>query len=325
MFISTVIPTIGRATLARAVCSVLQQGLTQEECEVIVVNDSGKPLPSEEWQTHASVKIINTNRHNRSIARNTGAAIARGQFLHFLDDDDWMLPGAFEAFWRATKNHSAGWYHGAFRLVDNSGEKVVDIFPDEANNCFVQLLSWEWLPLQASIIDANAFFKVGGFATLDSLKGGFEDIHLSRVIARQFDFMNVPELVTSIRFGDAGSTTNYADMLLQNRESREQILDMVGTKQQLLSSARTRTVLPEYWYGRIVYEYAGSAMRNLRERRFFTFLSRAWSAFSSFCMGIRFIMKENFWVGLSTPHRSRVWRAIANTGKELYSNTQWNN
>jgi hypothetical protein len=45
MFSSTVIPTIGRPTLDRAVRSVLDQGFSADDFEVIVVNDSGERLP----------------------------------------------------------------------------------------------------------------------------------------------------------------------------------------------------------------------------------------------------------------------------------------
>src|SRR4029450_8937052 len=101
------------------------------------------------------------------------------------------LPAAFQAFWEASQENSAAWIHGAFSMVDNAGNKIVDIFPEERDNCFINLLSWEWLPLQASIVEANAFFKVGGFAMLESLKGGFEDIHLTRQIAGKHEFQNI--------------------------------------------------------------------------------------------------------------------------------------
>ena len=39
MFISTIIPTIGRPTLSMAIQSVLDQGLALDEFEIIVVND----------------------------------------------------------------------------------------------------------------------------------------------------------------------------------------------------------------------------------------------------------------------------------------------
>ena len=47
--------------------------------EVIVVNDSGQPLPDMDWQHCPRVRVIDTNRRERSVARNTGAAIAQGK------------------------------------------------------------------------------------------------------------------------------------------------------------------------------------------------------------------------------------------------------
>lgn len=324
MFISTIIPTIGRSTLARTVYSVLEQGCHHEEWEVIVVNDSGRDLPAEDWQKLPNVRMVSTNRLNRSIARNTGAAIATGRYLHFLDDDDWILPGAFDAFWESTKNSSAAWFHGAFSMVDNSGDKIVDIFPVESGNCFINLVSWEWLPLQASIVDANAFFKVGGFAMLESLMGGFEDIHLARQVALIFDFVSIPNLIACIRSGDNGSTTNYEDMFIQNRQSREISLDMLGSYQRLVSSARNNRSRNGYWHGKIVYYFLVSAVKNFRTRRFFTAMSRLFHVFASLLASGKYFFQADFWSGVSKPHYSRVWLAIRNSGKRLYQNTRWN-
>jgi glycosyltransferase involved in cell wall biosynthesis len=324
MFISTIIPTIGRSTLARAVYSVLEQDFQHEECEVIVVNDSGKDLPAEDWQKQDNVRIISTNRLNRSIARNTGAAIATGRYFHFLDDDDWMLPSAFEAFWKTTRNSSAAWIHGGFRMVNNAGDKIADIFPEERGNCFLNLVSWEWLPLQSSIVDAQAFFKVGGFAMLESLKGGFEDIDLTRQIALYYDFMNIPKLLAVIRSGDNGSTTNYADMFAQNRQSREKILNMPGSYQRMISSARNNQVRQAYWYGKVVYYFLGSTVKNFRARRFFSGGSRALHAFASVFIAKKHLLRSDFWLGMTKPHYPLVWRTVQESGKQLFQNTRWN-
>jgi glycosyltransferase involved in cell wall biosynthesis len=323
MFISTIIPTIGRASLSRAVYSVLEQGFQGEECEVVVVNDSGSHLPLDDWQQHPHVRMISTNRLNRSIARNTGAAIATGKYLHFLDDDDWMLPGAFDAFWTATRNSSAAWIHGGFRMVDNSGAKIADIFPDETGNCFINLISWEWLPLQASIVDANAFFKVGGFATLESLGGGFEDIHLTRQIAGKYAFLNVPELVACVRSGDTGTTTNYTDMFIQNRQSREKILETPGSYARLISSAGENPSRNAYWYGKVFYYLLVSAVKNLSAKRFFTAASRMCYAVLNLLLAGRYLFQNEFWHGATKPHFPRVWLAIQDSGKRLFQNTRW--
>lgn len=324
MFISTIIPTIGRPTLARAVHSVIDQNFSKEICEVIVVNDSGKDLPKENWQVHPNVQIVSTNQLNRSIARNTGAAIATGRYLHFLDDDDWMLPDAFRTFWEATRNSSATWICGAFRMVDNAGEKIVDIFPDEQGNCLINLVSWEWLPLQASIVEANAFFKVGGFVMLNALKGGFEDIHLTRQIASQYDFMNVSTILACIRSGDNGSTTNYIDMFIQNRQSRELTLNMVGSYQRMLSSARDNKMRQGYWHGKIVYYLLVSAVKNFKDKRFLTTASRIFHMFVNLFAASKYLIDADFWNGVTKPHYPRVWLGIENSGKDLFQKTRWN-
>ena len=76
MFATTIIPTIGRATLSRAVRSVLDQAFDAADFEVIVVNDSGSPLPDAEWRRSERVRVVDTRRRERSVARNTGAAVA---------------------------------------------------------------------------------------------------------------------------------------------------------------------------------------------------------------------------------------------------------
>ena len=62
MFCSTIIPTIGRPTLARAVQSVLEQNLTAADFEVIVVNDSEKSLSEEDWQKDERVRVLDASR-----------------------------------------------------------------------------------------------------------------------------------------------------------------------------------------------------------------------------------------------------------------------
>ena len=140
---STIIPTIGRTSLSIAVQSVLAQGLGSNDVEIIIVNDSVKPLPNNaDWQKLDNITIIDTNKRNRSVARNVGAAASRGRYLHFLDDDDWMMPGAFEALLHVAEGSHADWVHGAFRMVDNSGTTVAKLFPNEAGNCSIQMMAW---------------------------------------------------------------------------------------------------------------------------------------------------------------------------------------
>ena len=166
MFCSTIIPTIGRPELSRAVNSVLSQEFTADEFEIIVVNDSDKPLDQADWQQSERVQLFHTKQHERSIARNTGAAIARGRYLHFLDDDDWLLPNALENLWHLANSSDAVWLYGGTQLVDRNGKSIIKLHQGISGNGFIQVLAGEHIHLQASLIEAVTFFAVGGFNPL---------------------------------------------------------------------------------------------------------------------------------------------------------------
>lgn len=317
MFCSTVIPTVGRASLGRAVESVLAQSLEVGEFEVIVVNDSGTPLPFAHWQQSDRVRVTETCRRERSVARNVGAAMARGRYLHFLDDDDWLLPGALRCFQQLASMTGAAWLYGGFRLVDHSLH-TTDVRPDEAGNCLIEMVASEWIPLQASVISARAFFGTGGFAPLPSLGGGYEDIDLARRIAIEHDFAGTPTLVAGIRVGEQNSSTNYRNVIEQNRISREKTLDWPGAFARMRHSARSRAMARDYWHGRMVYYYAASARRNLRDRRGRIACSRGAHLLAALAVSIPYLASPQFWRAISTPHFNRVRTALGDAGPALY-------
>jgi glycosyltransferase involved in cell wall biosynthesis len=310
MFCSTIIPTINRPTLSRTVNSVLQQDFPKDQFEVIVVNDSGQALTQADWQLSPQVRVIDTNRRERSVARNAGAALAKGKYLHFLDDDDWMMPGAFKAMWDLSIQNDAAWLYGGFRFVDNSGNIKRDVYLHETGNCLIQLMSGEWLPIQATFIMADPFFSVGGFADLPSLEGGFEDQHLSRMINYGFELAFTPVIIVSIRTGLESSTTEYRNASDQMRRSREKILDLPGSFSRMLSATFANgQESPPFWQGRLVYLYLASIRHNLfRERRIFTAFSRGVYMGLAVLLAGKNLVRRNFWRGIQEYYRSPSFR-----------------
>jgi glycosyltransferase involved in cell wall biosynthesis len=320
---STIIPTIGRSSLSAAVQSVLGQGLETSNFEIIVVNDSGKPLPLADWQRLDNIKVIDTNRRNRSIARNVGAATSRGKYLHFLDDDDWMLPGAFESLLKLAEESNAAWIHGAFRMTDNTGATVADLHPDEAGNCSIQMMAWEWLPLQASLIRSEAFFRVDGFASLPSLGGGFEDVHLARQISLYYDMAYTDQVVAAIRIGDVGSTTNYVTMFDQNRHSREKTISARHAFHRLIDSARSNPSQSNYWFGKVIYYFMASMKWNLKDKQYLLAVSRGVRLLVGFILAGHRLFSSEFWGGVIRPHYPRMGVALQEAGaNHLYADSR---
>lgn len=164
MFCSTIIPTIGRATLTKAVSSLLDQSFAAHDFEVIVVNDTGIRLRPAGWMDSPTVRVLETNRRERSVARNAGAAIARGEYLHFLDDDDWMLSDALATFQALARlGKSAAVLYGGVRFVDAAANSLGEIGLGRSDNCYTQLVAGSLILPLGLLVRADAFSAVGGF------------------------------------------------------------------------------------------------------------------------------------------------------------------
>lgn len=294
--------------------SVLDQEVDPQEFEVIVVNDSGQPLPDAEWMRSDRVRLIETNRRNRCVARNSGAAIARGRYLHFLDDDDWLLPGAFRYLWAVAEGNQSAWIYGGYELVNRQGKRLEICQPDERGNCAIRFAVGDWLPLQVSLIRSDAFFAVGGFASLTSLLGGDEDVDLARQISLNYDIAGTTHLVAVIQYGHEGSTTNYAQLRQQSRKSREKMLAVPGALGKLLESARRRSLHVDYWHGRVLWSYLGSVYLNLRHRRLITAFSRLLNSAFIFVASGRYILSRHFWRGITGRSLNSGWLSTGKTG-----------
>jgi glycosyltransferase involved in cell wall biosynthesis len=91
--VSVIIPTFNRATLiARALESVLSQDYTP--IELIIVDDGSTDQTGEILQKY-SAKIHYHYQGNSGVsaARNAGIRLSRGEFIAFLDSDDWWVQG----------------------------------------------------------------------------------------------------------------------------------------------------------------------------------------------------------------------------------------
>ena len=293
---SAIIPTIGRSSVKQAVESVLMQKLPYGELEVIVVNDSGSSLLEAAWQKAGRVTIINTNKRERSVARNTGAAMARGKYLHFLDDDDWLAPDAYPHLWELSQSSHAKWLYGMTQLVDRQHRPLIQLRHNLYGNNFVQAMSGEWIPLQASWIEREMFMRIGGF---NPLLAGPEDIDLLRRLLLDEEIAETPNMVACVIMGGEGSTTNHARHPHSSRRAREAILEATGAYRRMVSSA-----VNSFWRGRISRVYLTSTMWNLQHRRLFTAMGRMLFFIVATLQSGLSLFSKDFWQALIYPYAS---------------------
>lgn len=103
MLFSIIIPCYNtEKTLQRTVESVLNQpGLNRDNCEILLVDDGSKAacsnLCDEIAEKHEIVKALHKENGGLSSARNYGIEHAQGDYLAFLDSDDWFAEDCFDA------------------------------------------------------------------------------------------------------------------------------------------------------------------------------------------------------------------------------------
>lgn len=103
--------------LAGAIESVM--GQTFRLWELIVVNDSGKPLDSHLLEPYPFARVIDGGGMGVAHARNVGIAQAHAPLLLFLDADDWLQPYTLGVMLKRYSLGDAGYVYGGWVPVNN--------------------------------------------------------------------------------------------------------------------------------------------------------------------------------------------------------------
>lgn len=90
--VSIIIPVYNaESTIEKCIKSALDQNM--DSIEYVIINDGSTDGTSKllmPYQNRTEIKIITKKNEGVSIARNTGIKAASGEYLFFLDSDDWI-------------------------------------------------------------------------------------------------------------------------------------------------------------------------------------------------------------------------------------------
>jgi glycosyltransferase involved in cell wall biosynthesis len=238
--VTTIIPCFNAAaTLPRAIDSV--RGQSYPNIEIIAVDDGSRDgtLALLREQEALGVRVITQANGGAPVARNTGIAAARGEFLAFLDADDEWHPDKLAQQVKTLTAHPGMVLIGCWVEViglDGSRKKVnASREPPVGTEAWRTMLHHSFYNPSALVARTEVARRIGGFVT--TLLAGHEDQ----------DFCIRLALEGEVGFVDAVLATMYQqpNSLSRTHFSREHetVLPMILGHCQALAPRLGRTEL----------------------------------------------------------------------------------
>lgn len=136
--ISVIIPLYNQEKyISQCLQSILLQSLN--EIEILVIDDgstdSSLEIIKKIKEKDSRIKILYQNRKGAGAARNLGMSMASGEFIHFLDSDDWLEPHAYSTLIESQKEAPSEVLVFLYNKYDNkTGEtRKIQLFPTTAH------------------------------------------------------------------------------------------------------------------------------------------------------------------------------------------------
>ena len=220
---SVIVPVYNHVRFTAACLNSILRELSTIPCEVIVVDD-GSTDGTAEYLASCSGLTVVTHAKNQGFVRsvNDGAAVARGRFLHFLNNDTLVTPGWMAALLRTFDSRdSVGAVGSQLRAPDGMiseagalvwrdgnaanfarGRSATDpsvCFPREVDYCSGASL----------MVRAELFTELGGFSP-EFAPAYYEDVDLCfRLRVAGYRVMYTPEsVVVHFEGGTSGQDTS---------------------------------------------------------------------------------------------------------------------
>jgi len=206
------------ATILRAVRSVLDQEYPNRQ--VVVVDDGSTDRTAEVVAQLESPDVLLLRQENKgaATARNRGWRSSAGDYIHFLDADDVLLPGSIRhEVERALRSKTHPCYtYGGYTVMDENGRvfKHSDI-PEAEGNLLDLFIRTESLFLPTiCLLEREILDQTGGF---DEELRYHEDRVFFLKVAKSFPAVAVPGVVAhytqSVHGKARRSVANYTEAL----------------------------------------------------------------------------------------------------------------
>ncbi|EKD97305.1 MAG: hypothetical protein ACD_23C00976G0002, partial [uncultured bacterium] len=211
--VSVIIRSMDRPTLVDALDSLALQ--TYSNIEVVLVNAKGSEHQKiDQWRGRFPVRMVGTGEQlPRSRAANMGLDAAHGEYLMFLDDDDWFEAGHIQKLVAAIRQHPEFKVaYAGVRCVDGRKSPLTNKFdtPFDA----VQIVAGNFIPIHA-VLFTRDLLDLG--CRLDESLDLYEDWDFWIQLSRHSNFLKIDGLSAVYRIAQQTGFGVNADPVVAER------------------------------------------------------------------------------------------------------------
>ena len=208
--ISIIIPTFNAADfLPKAIESVMHQ--TYTNFEIIVIDDGSTDNTRLIMQKNTVVKYFYQENKGFSSARNAGTQKSKGDYLVFLDADDWLEKNGLEQNFSVIKNKpDIAFVSGNYYLLRAQSNQLETITATVIDNHFTRLLQSNYIGMHAAVMFQRWVFQKIRY---DETLRACEDYDLYLTITRRYPVIHHQKFIATYYFHPSGLSHNYKLMM----------------------------------------------------------------------------------------------------------------
>lgn len=151
--------------LEKCIISILEQ--TFEDFELILINDGSTDncgaICDDFAKQDNRIKVIHKENGGQSSARNIGINIARGEYIGFVDSDDYIMPTMYEKLYKGCQKNNADISIAGWTTVNEYGDMInkYQISKVSFLSFMIKAYPWNKLYKKKLFIENDFYFKEG--------------------------------------------------------------------------------------------------------------------------------------------------------------------
>ena len=225
--ISVIIPNYNYARyLDQAIQSVLKQ--SYDNLELIVVNNGSTDNSLEILEKYEhEIRLVNQPNLGQSGARNSGLSLSTGEFIAFLDADDFWEPTKLEMQSMLMDSATQLVYCGISPFKDPGNEKLPSVVPKYRGDCASYFLDFPGASIVLSgestvLFSRDLLLKVGLFDLELNSTAGWD---FFRRCSRYTNFDFVSEPLVNYRLHSSNMSNSNNQVILDMRQAYSKLFE----------------------------------------------------------------------------------------------------